>query len=88
MIKKQVMVNILEGREDRPIAKLVQVTNNYKSRIYFLEPENNRRINGKSMMGMMTLALYPGEPVTVEVDGEDEKEAMEGIENYLTGQGK
>lgn len=81
------MVNILEGAEDRPVANLVQITNGYRSTIHF-ETDDNKRINGKSLMGMMTLGLYPGEPITVAADGDDEQEAVEGIEKYLTGNGK
>ena len=87
MIRKEIVVNILEGQEERPIANLVQVTNGYSSRIYF-ETDENKRINGKSLMGMMTLGLYPGEPVTVIVEGDDEDRAVTGIEKYLSGNGK
>ena len=85
MVKKEINVNILEGKEERPIAKLVQICNEYKSRIYF-ETDENKRINGKSLMGMMTLALYPGEPINAEADGEDEEAAIAGIEKYLSGE--
>ena len=83
MMKKEIYVNVLEGKEDRPIAKLVQICNDYKSKIYF-ETDENKRINGKSLMGMMTLALYQDEPINVEADGEDEEAAIAGIEKYLT----
>ena len=87
MIRREITVNILEGREERPIANLVQVTNGYSSRIYF-ETDGNKRVNGKSLMGMMTLGLYPGEPVTVVAEGGDEESAIIGIEKYLSGNGK
>ena len=43
-----------------------------------------KRVNAKSIMGMMTLGLVPGEQVTVTADGADEEKAIEGIEKYLT----
>lgn len=46
----------------------------------------NKRINAKSIMGMMTLNLTEGEALTVSVEGSDEEAAAERIEKYLTGQ--
>lgn len=84
MIKKAITVNILGGKEERPIAMLVQIANDFKSQIYF--ESDNKHVNAKSIMGMMTLALYPGEPVTVSASGEDEEAAIDRIEKYLTGE--
>ena len=42
-------------------------------------------MNAKSIMGMMSLALNSGESVTVVADGKDEQEAMQSIEEYLSG---
>lgn len=83
MIKKPVVVQISMGLETRPVAVLVQVASQYESKIY-LETEN-KRINAKSIMGMMTLNLAEGEELTVSVEGTDEKEAADNIEKYLTG---
>lgn len=84
MIKKPVVVQISAGTEARPVALLVQVASQYESKIY-LETEN-KRINAKSIMGMMTLNLTEGEALTVSVEGEDEEVAADRIEKYLTGQ--
>ena len=43
-----------------------------------------RKVNAKSIMGMMSLGLDAGEKVTVSVEGADEEEAMKGIEEYLS----
>ncbi len=83
MVRKEVTVNILGGKEERPIALLVQIANEFSSKIYF--ESDGHPVNGKSIMGMMTLGLYPGEPVTVTAEGEDEEAAVEKIENYLSG---
>lgn len=82
MISKEVTVKGLESHEESPIAKLVQISSRFESRIYF--ESDNRHINGKSMMGMMTLALYDDEDVVVTADGSDEAEAMEALVKYLT----
>lgn len=83
MISKTITIQLASGLEVRPVAMLVQVASQYESSVY-LESEK-RRVNAKSIMGMMTLGLNPGEKVTVSVDGEDEKAAIEQIENYLSG---
>ena len=82
MIKKQIVIKIPTGLEARPVALLVQVASQYESDI-FVECED-KLVNAKSIMGMMSLGLASGEEVTVTVDGPDEEEAMENIEKYLT----
>ena len=44
-----------------------------------------KRVNAKSIMGMMTLGLNEGECVTISAEGPDEEAAMQGIEKYLSG---
>lgn len=81
MIRKAITIGISNGLEARPIALLVQVASQYASNIY-LESEQ-KRVNAKSIMGMMSLGLDTGESVTVSVEGVDEEDAMKGIEEYL-----
>ena len=75
MIKKPITIQIPSGLEARPVALLVQVASQYESEIY-VESEA-RRVNAKSIMGMMTLGLNAGESITVTANGGDEKEAIE-----------
>ena len=82
MIRKPITIGISNGLEARPIAMLVQVASQYSSNIY-LESEA-KKVNAKSIMGMMSLGLDAGESVTVSVEGEDEEEAMKSIEAYLS----
>lgn len=82
MIRKPITIGITNGLEARPIALLVQVASQYTSNIYLESAE--RKVNAKSIMGMMSLGLEAGEKVTVSVDGVDEEEAMKGIEEYLS----
>ena len=72
MIRKPITIGISNGLEARPIAMLVQVASQYSSNIY-LESEA-KKVNAKSIMGMMSLGLDAGESVTVSVEGEDEEE--------------
>jgi len=84
MITKTMKVQLDGGLEARPVAVLVQVASQFESSVY-VESEG-RKVNAKSIMGMMTLGLASGEPVTVEADGKDEQAAVESIEKYLSGQ--
>lgn len=82
MLTKKIRINIPKDLEARPIALLVQVASQFESSIY-LEYEN-KRVNAKSIMGMMTISLNIGEEVTVSVTGNDEIDAMNNIERYLS----
>lgn len=82
MISKPITIGISNGLEARPIALLVQVVSQYASNIYLESQE--KKVNAKSIMGMMSLGLDAGESVTVSVEGEDEVEAMKSIEEYLS----
>lgn len=84
MIKKTVVVELSSGLEARPIAMLVQVASQYESKIYV--ESDSKRVNAKSIMGMMTLALMEGMDILVEADGNDETAAVSEIEKYLNNQ--
>ena len=79
MVRKPVTIRNSMDMEMRPIAHLVQEASQYKSRI-FIEM-NDKKINAKSIMGMMSLELCTGESLTVEAEGEDE--AVNGVEAFL-----
>ena len=81
MIRQPITIQIASGLEARPAAMLVQTASQYDSDIYF--ELGTKRINAKSIMGMMTLGLNVGDEVTVFVSGSDEQEAFTSIEKYL-----
>ena len=83
MISKEIVVGLKTGLEARPAALLVQLASEFKSDIRINYEE--KKVNAKSIMGVMSLGLAEGETVSVSADGEDEKEALEKIENYLCG---
>lgn len=72
--KTHPIVNKL-GLHARPAAMLVTEAAKFQSEVFFIKDEI--RINGKSIMGVMMLAAEQGSIITIEVDGPDEKEAME-----------
>ncbi len=82
MIRQSIKIQLPSGLEARPVAVLVQVASQYESSIYV--ESNEKKVNAKSIMGMMTLGLSTGEEVVVSADGADEKEAIDNIERYLS----
>lgn len=82
MIRKEITIKLDSGLDTRPVALLVQVASQFKSDIHL--ESGIARVNAKSIMGMMTLGLVTGEEVTVTANGDDEQEALNQIEDYLT----
>lgn len=82
MIRRTITIELESGLEARPVAMLVQVASQYDSSIYV--ECDSRKVNAKSIMGMMTLELPAGERVIVSADGSDEEKAIDDIEKYLS----
>ncbi len=82
MTKRTVTIELASGLEARPIAMLVQLASSYESKIYV--QSDNKKVNAKSIMGMMTLDLPVGEQVIITADGADEEKAISDIEKYLS----
>ena len=82
MVKKSIVVKLDQKTDVMPIAMLVQGASQYESSIYVDADE--KRVNAKSIMGMMTLGLNSGLKVVVTADGPDEAQAVDGIEAYLS----
>jgi len=81
MIKKPVKIQLSEGLDARPIALLVQEASQYSSSVYI--EVDQKQVNAKSIMGMMSLNLIGGEEITVVTEGEDEEKAAEGIKSFF-----
>lgn len=82
MITRKMTIAIPTGMEARPVALFVQVASQYESAIYV--ECGSKKVNAKSIMGMMTLGLNTGEEVLVTAEGGDEDRAIENIEKYLS----
>ena len=82
-MKKTVELQMGAGMEARPIALMVQTANQFSSHIY-LEMDQ-KRVNAKSIMGMMSLVLTNGATVTINAEGTDEVEAVNALERFLIG---
>ena len=81
MVKRAVTVCREEGLEARPIAMLVQKASQFASTVHI--EVGTKKVNAKSIMGMMSLSVCSGDEVVVIATGEDEEEAVSAIEQYL-----
>ena len=86
MLRRSIVINRPQGLDGRPIAELVQVASKYESKVYL--EHGTRKVNAKSIMGMMSLEASAGESVEVMIDGSDEENAMSEIAAFLCAGGR
>ena len=82
MVTKTIKLGNPAGLDARPVALFVQIASQFESSIYV--GTGSKKVNAKSIMGMMTLDLGPGAQVQGSIDGDDESAAIEKIEAYLS----
>jgi phosphocarrier protein len=70
------------GLHARPSARLTQLASQFKSQVHL--SRNGRRVNAKSIMGVMMLAAARGSTVTLETEGEDEVEAIDALAGLIS----
>jgi catabolite repression HPr-like protein len=85
MVEKQVEVLLKTGLQARPAALFVQEANRFSSDIYL--EKDGKKVNAKSIMGLMSLAVSAGSVITLIADGPDEKEAIEALTKYVQNEG-
>lgn len=78
-----VVVQLPKKPDEHPIAMLVQIASRFESRIYMAD--GPRKVNAKSIMGMMALGLNNGQALVISADGADEDAALNSISEYLSG---
>ncbi|WP_100010485.1 HPr family phosphocarrier protein [Lentibacillus sediminis] len=81
MLEKTVKVELDTGLQARPAAQFVQEANRYGAHL-FLE-KDGKRVNAKSIMGLMSLAVTSGEEMLIIADGHDEEEAVEHLTAFV-----
>lgn len=81
MLKETIKMSVKEDMDVRPIALLVQEASKYDSEVHILS--GNKKVNAKSIMGMMGLVLENGQEVELIVSGSDEEKALEGMKAFL-----
>ena len=77
MLQQDIAIINKLGLHARASAKLTQLAGQFKSEIWIVR--NDRRVNAKSIMGVMMLAANKGSTVRLEVDGADENAAMQAL---------
>ena len=83
MIRREITISNKLGLHARASAKLTKLAGSYKCEVHM--ERNGRRINAKSIMGVMMLAAGMGSEVTIETDGLDEVEAMQALRSLIDG---
>ena len=86
MLNKKGTVNIPQFDEARPVAEIVQTASQFDSSIYLIS--GTKKINAKSIMGMMSLGLCNDEEIEIEADGSDEETAVEALVDYISQDNK
>lgn len=81
MITKNLTVNFENGLNSKGAVKLIAVTGHFESKV--LIESDNYSINGKSIMGVLSLRALQGDELTFVISGKDEKEAAAAIENFM-----
>ena len=86
MLNKKCTVNIPQFDEARPVAEIVQTASQFDSSIYLIS--GTKKINAKSIMGMMSLGLCNDEEIEIEADGSDEEKAVAALVDYISQDNK
>ncbi|MDP4084054.1 MAG: HPr family phosphocarrier protein [Bacillota bacterium] len=81
MVEKQVKVLLKTGLQARPAALFVQEANRFSSDI-FLE-KGGKKVNAKSIMGLMSLAVSSGTEINIIADGSDEEDAISALSAFV-----
>ena len=81
MFEKEVVVRCESGLHNRQATYFVQKANEFQSSIW-LESQN-RKMNAKSLLGIMSLGVVTGAPVTLSAVGSDEEAAVTALEELL-----
>lgn len=77
MAEKQVQVALKSGLQARQAALFVQEANRFQADVYLQKGE--KKVNAKSIMGIMSLAISKGTSVTISAEGSDEQQAVAGL---------
>lgn len=82
MIENQVEVKLKSGLQARQAALFVQEANRYKSEVFLQKDE--KKVNAKSIMGIMSLAIAKGTKVTLFAEGDDAEKAVAALTSIIS----
>ena len=83
MVTQEVTINNEVGLHARPATFFIQKANEFKSGIWVAKDE--RRVNAKSLLGVLSLGITKGTTITLLADGSDEKEAIAALSELVSG---
>jgi len=86
LIEKRLVIRNKQGLHARPAALFVQIANKYDSDI--IVRKGKQEVNGKSIMGLLTLAAGKGHTITLKIDGSDAREALQELGQIISGERK
>ena len=81
MVRKEILVKCESGLHNRQATYFVQKANEFESSVYL--EFDNRKMNAKSLLGIMSLSVVTGSIVTISADGRDAEAAVSALENLL-----
>ncbi|WCK54127.1 HPr family phosphocarrier protein [Aneurinibacillus sp. Ricciae_BoGa-3] len=81
MVQEKATVNLKTGLQARPAAFFVQEANRFVSDVYL--EKDNKRVNAKSIMGIMSLAVGSGVVILISAEGNDEEEAVKKLKEFV-----
>ena len=81
MVSGEVTVNNAVGLHARPATFFIQRTNSFKSSIWV--EKDDRRVNAKSLLGVLSLGIVKGTKITIVADGVDEEEAVKTLVSVI-----
>lgn len=81
MVEKNVKVLLKTGLQARPAALFVQEANKYSSDVFL--QKDGKKVNAKSIMGLMSLAINSGSEITLVTEGNDEQEALDALVTFV-----
>ena len=81
MISRDVTIKNNVGLHARPATFFIQKANSYKASIWI--EKGDRRVNAKSLLGVLSMGIVSGMTVTFIADGEDEADAINGLEELV-----
>jgi len=87
MVSREVLISNNIGLHARPATFFIQKANSFKSSIWVEKEE--RRVNAKSLLGILSLGIVKGMNITIMAEGSDENEAVDGLVELInTGFGE
>ena len=82
IIKKKIKIRNPQGLHARPASVFVKIANKFESEVTV--KKGSEIVNGKSIMGLMTLAANAGSTLEIEISGEDAEQALKELEDFLS----